>query len=112
MKLKRATKHLFSTLLYFLGMIVVMFLLYFVITMPHAEAVKSKVKGEYILFVTFDNGLVEETLFGGSYLTPTACIEAAKLDYPIDGKPWIGYTCIHEDIHEYLEKMKNKGQPL
>ena len=102
-------RNFYTSLALMLGIALGLIAIYAVALFPLANA---KVKGEYILFVTFDNGLVEETLFGGSYLTPTACIESAKIDYPLDGKPWIGYTCIHEDIHEYLEKMKNKGQPL
>ena len=52
--MKKSTKHLFSTLLYFLGIIVVMFLLYFVITMPHAEAETKKFgDGPFVMAISF-----------------------------------------------------------
>ena len=102
--MKRQTKHLFSTLLYFLGIALVLILLVFTLTLPHAKA-----KGEFILWVTMQNGPVKETLFGGSFPDNQSCIEYAKKEYPIDNRRWIEYTCIHEDVHEYLEKMKGKG---
>ena len=105
--MKRPTKHLFTTLLYCLSIVIVMVLLYWVVSMPHVEA-GTPHKGEVILFVTFDNGLVEETVFGGSFPDNKACVASAKLNYPMDGKPWISYMCIHEDVHEYLESKKNK----
>ena len=108
-KIKTTTKHLFSTLLYFLGIAIVAILLYWVVTMPHAKADVPRVGGEFILFVTMEDGPVEETLFGGSFPNSQACIVYAKNNYPIDGRGWIAYKCIHEDVHEYLEKMKGKG---
>ena len=101
--MKKPTKHLFSTLLYFLGLAIVAILLYWVITMPHVKAAK----GEFVLFVTMQNGPVEETLFGGSFPDNQTCIEYAKKEYPIDGRRWIAYKCIHEDLHEYLESKKD-----
>ena len=100
-------KNLIGAVLYSLSIIVVAFLLYFLVSMPHVEA-DTPHKGEVILFVTFDNGLVEETVFGGSFPDNKACVASAKLNYPMDGKPWIAYMCIHEDVHEYLESKKNK----
>jgi hypothetical protein len=108
-KLKTTTKHLITTLLTFFGYIALMFLLYWVITMPDAKADAPRVKGEFILFITMQNGPVEETLFGGSFPNGEACIAYAKQNYPIDNKRWIAYKCIHEDVHDYLEKMKSKG---
>jgi len=107
--MKKSTKHLFSTLLYFLGIALVAILLYWIITMPHAKADSPRVKGEFILFVTMPNGPAEETLFAGSFPNNQACIAYAKQNYPIDGKGWIAYKCIHEDVHEYLENKKGKG---
>jgi len=101
--MKKSTKHLFSTLLYFLGIALVLILLVFTLTLPHAAP-----KGEFILWVTMQNGPVKETLFGGSFSDNQSCIEYAKKEYPIDNRRWIEYTCIHEDVHEYLEKMKRK----
>jgi len=112
MKLRTTTKHLFSTLLYFLGLSIALVLLYWVLTMPHAKADTPRVGGEFILFVTMQDGPAEETLFGGSFPNNQACIVYAKDNYPIDGRRWIAYKCIHEDVHEYLEAMKNKGQLL
>ena len=100
--MKQSTKHLFSTLLYFLGLGIALILLYWVLTMPHAKAAK----GEFVLFVTMQNGPVEETLFGGSFPDNQSCIEYAKKEYPIDNRRWIAYKCIHEDLHEYLESKK------
>lgn len=71
-----------------------------------AKADSPRVKGEFVLFVTMQNGPVEETLFGGSFPNGEACIAYAKQNYPIDGKGWIAYKCIHEDLHEYLESKK------
>ena len=99
--MKKEIKHLFSTLLYFLGIILVLLLLAYTITLPHAKA-----KGEFILWVTMQNGPVKETLFGGSFPDNQTCIEYAKKEYPIDGRRWIAYKCIHEDLHEYLESKK------
>ena len=96
-------KKIITTLLVFFGYIALMFLLYWVITMPHAE---SKAKGEFVLFITMQNGPVEETLFGGSFPDNQSCIEYAKKEYPIDNRRWIAYKCIHEDLHEYLESLK------
>jgi len=104
--MKKSTKHLFSTLLYFLGIALVAILLYWIITMPHAKADSPRVKGEFILFVTMQNGPAEETLFGGSFPNNQACLAYAYQNYPIDGKRWIAYKCIHEDVHEYLESKK------
>ena len=106
MKLRTTTKHLFSTLLYFLGLAIVMLLLYWVVTMPHVKA-DAKGKGEFVLFITMQNGPVEETLFGGSFPDNQTCIEYAKKEYPIDNRRWIAYKCIHEDLHEYLESKKD-----
>ena len=71
-----------------------------------AKADAPKAKGEFILFVTMQNGPVEETLFGGSFPDNQTCIEYAKKEYPIDNRRWIAYKCIHEDLHEYLESKK------
>ena len=100
--MKKSTKHLFSTLLYFLSLTIALVLLYWMLSMPHAKAAK----GEFILFVTMQNGPVEETLFAGSYPTNQACLAYAYHNYPIDGKGWIAYKCIHEDLLEYLESKK------
>ena len=86
--------------------------IYAVVIFGAAKADEPKTRGEYILWVTFDNGLAEEKVFGGSFLTPEACVISAKLHYPLDKKGWIAYTCIHEDVHEYLESMKSKGTQL
>ena len=104
--MKKSTKHLFSTLLYFLGIALVAILLFWIITMPHVKADSPRVKGEFILFVTMQNGPAEETLFGGSFPNNQACIAYAKQNYPIDNRRWIAYKCIHEDVHEYLESKK------
>ena len=106
--MKQQTKHLFSTLLYFLGIALVLILLVFTLTLPHVKADTPRVGGEFILWVTMQNGPGKETLFGGSFPNNQACIVYAKNNYPIDNKRWIEYTCIHEDVHEYLEKMKGK----
>ena len=74
-----------------------------------AKADSPRVKGEFILFVTMQNGPAEETLFGGSFPNNQACLAYAYQNYPIDGKRWIAYKCIHEDVHEYLENKKGKG---
>ena len=108
MKLRTTTKHLFSTLLYFLGIALVLILLVFTFTLPHAKADTPRVGGEFILFVTMQNGPAEETLFGGSFPNNQACLAYAYQNYPIDGRGWIAYKCIHEDVHEYLENMKGK----
>ena len=108
-KLKTITKHLITTLLTFFAYIALMFILYWVITMPSAKADVPRVGGEFILFVTMENGPAEETLFGGSFPNSQACIVYAKNNYPIDGRGWIAYKCIHQDVHEYLEEMKGKG---
>ena len=108
-KLKTTTKHLITTILSCLGYVALMFILYWVITMPDAKADVPRVGGEFILFVTMENGPTEETLFGGSFPNSQACIVYAKNNYPIDGRGWIAYKCIHQDVHEYLEKMKGKG---
>ena len=86
--------------------------LYALFTLPVVQADAPKTRGEYILWVSFDNGLAEEKVFGGSFLTPEACVISAKLHYPLDKKGWIAYTCIHEDVHEYLESMKAKELEL
>ena len=74
-----------------------------------AKADSPRVKGEFILFVTMQNGPAEETLFGGSFPNNQACLAYAYQNYPIDGRRWIAYKCIHEDVHEYLESKKGKG---
>ena len=104
--MKKSTKNLFSTLLYCLGMVLLAFILYWIITLPHAKADSPRIKGEFILFVTMQNGPVEETLFGGSFPNNQACLAYAYQNYPIDGRRWIAYKCIHEDVHEYLESKK------
>ena len=105
-KLKITTKHLITTLLTFFAYVALMFILYWVITMPSAKADAPRVGGEFVLFVTMESGPTEETLFGGSFPTSEACIAYAKNHYPIDGRGWIAYKCIHEDLHEYLESKK------
>ena len=102
-------KNLIGAVLYSLSIIVVAFLLYFLVTMPHVKADSPRVKGEFILFVTMPNGPAEETLFGGSFPNGEACIAYAKQNYSVEGKGWIAYKCIHEDVHEYLENKKGKG---
>ena len=102
-KLKVTTKHLIITLLSCLAYGALMFILYWVVTMSHAKATSN---GEFVLFITMQNGPVEETLFGGSFPDNQSCIEYAKKEYPIDNRRWIAYKCIHEDLHEYLESLK------
>ena len=52
--MKKETKHLFSTLLYFLGIILVLLLLVYTLTLPHAEAKGSKVGvGDYVMAVSY-----------------------------------------------------------
>ena len=52
--MKKETKHLFSTLLYFLGIILVLLLLVYTITLPHAEAKGSKVGvGNFVMAVSY-----------------------------------------------------------
>ena len=79
---------------------------YAVVLFPLAQADAPRVKGEFILFITMQNGPAEETLFGGSFPNNQACIAYAKQNYPIDNRRWIAYKCIHEDVHEYLESKK------
>ena len=86
--------------------------MYSLVLLTPVQADPPKERGEYILWVTFDNGLTDEKVFGGSFPTPEACIIQAKLHYPLDKKGWIAYTCIHEDVHEYLESMKSKELDL
>lgn len=86
--------------------------MYSLVLFTPVQADPPKQRGEYILWVTFDNGLTDEKVFGGSFPTPEACIIQAKLHYPLDKKGWIAYTCIHEDVHEYLESMKSKELAL
>jgi len=80
--------------------------IYAVVIFGVAKADSPRVKGEFILFVTMQNGPAEETLFGGSFPNNQACLAYAYQNYPIDGKRWIAYKCIHEDVHEYLEGKK------
>ena len=52
--MKKSTKHLFSTLLYFIGIILVLLLLVYTITLPHAEAKGSKVGvGNFVMAVSY-----------------------------------------------------------
>lgn len=81
--------------------------IYAVVIFGTAKADAPRIKGEFILFVTMQNGPVEETLFGGSFPNNQACIAYAKQNYPIDNRRWIAYKCIHEDVHEYLESKKD-----
>ena len=53
-KLKTTTKHLFSTLLYFLGLAIVLILLYWVVTMPETKADTAKVGvGNFVMAVSY-----------------------------------------------------------
>ena len=79
---------------------------YAVVLFPLAKADAPRVGGEIVLFLTMESGPTEETLFGGSFPNHQACITYAKNHYPIDGRGWIAYKCIHEDLHEYLESKK------
>ena len=105
-KIKTTTKHLFSTLIIFLAIALALLLLVYTVTLPHAA---TKSKGEFVLFVTMQDGPLKATLFGGSFPDNQSCIEYAKKQYPLDNRRWIEYTCIHEDVHAYLEEMKGKG---
>ena len=80
---------------------------YAVVLFPLAKADAPRVGGEFVLFVTMQNGPAEESLFGGSFPTNQACLAYAYKNYPIDGRGWIAYKCIHEDLHEYLESKKD-----
>ena len=80
--------------------------IYAVVIFGVAKADSPRVKGEFVLFVTMQNGPAEETLFAGSFPTNQACLAYAYHHYPIDGKGWIAYKCIHEDLLEYLESKK------
>ena len=80
--------------------------IYAVVIFGVAKADAPRVNGEFILFITMQNGPAEETLFGGSFPNNQACIAYAKQNYPIDNRRWIAYKCIHEDVHEYLESKK------
>jgi len=54
MKLRKTTKHLFSTLLYFLGIALVLILLVFTLTLPHAKADTAKVGvGNFVMAVSY-----------------------------------------------------------
>ena len=99
-------RHFYTTLALMCSIALGLIAIYAVMIFPLAKA-DTPHKGEVILFVTFDNGLVEETVFGGSFSDNKSCVASAKRHYPIDGKPWIAYMCIHEDVHKYLESMKN-----
>jgi len=81
--------------------------IYAMLIFTTAKADSPRVGGEFVLFVTMQNGPVEETLFGGSFPTNQACLAYAYKNYPIDGRGWIAYKCIHEDLHEYLESKKD-----
>ena len=94
---------LFAHVLIVLGLIA----LYVLAAISFTNADSPRVKGEFVLFVTFQNGPAEETLFAGSFPNNHACIAYAKQNYPIDNRRWIAYKCIHEDLHEYLESKKD-----
>ena len=81
--------------------------IYAMVIFTTAKADTPRVGGEFVLFVTMQNGPAEETLFGGSFPTNQACLAYAYKNYPIDGRGWIAYKCIHEDLHEYLESKKD-----
>ena len=52
--MKKSTKHLFSTLLYFLGLSIALVLLYWVLTIPHAKADTAKVGvGNFVMAVSY-----------------------------------------------------------
>ena len=80
--------------------------IYAMVIFTTAKADSPRVGGEIVLFVTMQDGPGEETLFGGSFPNHKACITYAKAHYPIDGRRWIAYKCIHEELHEYLESKK------